>query len=213
MPPRATPSHTVAHPLLWGLWELTLPIAALVAIVWVASPLTRVSLVWNAAAPPPAPEAVRADVPPLQIPVEGVSSSDLTDSFSDPRSGGRVHRAIDISAPAGTPVVAAAAGVVMRRGTEGRGGQALYQFGPDSTHMFYYAHLSRFAEGVGSGTRVEPGDVIGYVGSTGNAPRSAPHLHFAVWALDDHRPPWADRPLNPYPLLTRPPEPSVLPVR
>jgi len=126
----------------------------------------------------------------------------LEDSFTAPRPGGRTHHAIDIPAAQGTPVVASADGVILKTATERLGGRVVYQLSADSMHVYYYAHLARVEATVQNGTRVESGDILGTVGTTGNA--QGPHLHFAVWALDDRKPPWADRPVNPYLLLAEP---------
>lgn len=200
-------ADTVRFPVVWGLWEALWPLGVLAVVLWVASPALTVS--WNVpfdATSPPAHESgsTPGNSTPgnLQMPVRGVTPSSLADTFTDPRPGGRTHHAIDIPASRGTPVVAAAAGVILKVTTERRGGRAVYQLAADSSRAFYYAHLSRVAGDVARGTRVEAGDVLGTVGATGNA--SGPHLHFAVWALDDLRPPWSDRSINPYPLLAEP---------
>lgn len=191
-------SHaTMDEPLLWGLREAMPPLGALLVIGWLASHVVTVS--WVGA--PDAGTLPPSTAPQLVVPVEGVAASELSDSYLDLRSGGRHHEAIDIMAPHGTPVVAAAAGVVFKRNRERLGGHAVYQFSADSSFVFYYAHLSRFADGVTPGTRVDAGDVVGYVGASGNASTAAPHLHFAVWQQTDRSPPWSDRAVNPYPLL------------
>jgi murein DD-endopeptidase MepM/ murein hydrolase activator NlpD len=138
----------------------------------------------------------------LRIPVEGVMPADLHDSFDDARSGGRTHRAIDIMAERGTPVRAVAGGYVARRHASTRGGRSLYQFSADSSLVFYYAHLAGYADAAAEGARVEAGDVVGYVGATGNA--RTPHLHFAVWRVADPAHFWRGPALNPYPLLAGP---------
>jgi murein DD-endopeptidase MepM/ murein hydrolase activator NlpD len=137
---------------------------------------------------------------PLRIPVAGVRPEDLTDTFRDPRDSTRIHRAIDILAPVGTPVVAAAGGHIIRRHASPLGGLTVYQVGPDSAWVFYYAHLDRYADGLRPGQAVAQGDTLGFVGETGNAP--IPHLHFAVWkARPGSRRLWGGRAINPYPLL------------
>lgn len=147
--------------------------------------------------PPPAPPAY-----PVHLPVAGIAAADLTDSFDARRSGGRTHRAIDIMAPTGTPVLAAVDGHVVRTHESALGGLSVYQVGPDSAWVFYYAHLDAYAPGLEPGRAVTQGDTLGFVGMTGNAP--VPHLHFAVWKV---RPGssrlWGGRAINPYPLLTR----------
>ncbi len=137
------------------------------------------------------------------IPVEGVLATSLMDTYEDARAEGqRRHDAIDIPAPEGTPVVAAAAGTVEKLFTSVEGGNTVYVRSPDRTVIFYYAHLRNYAPLLREGGVVQAGDAIGAVGWTGNASREAPHLHFAVAMIspDAH---WgeASTPLNPYPLL------------
>ncbi len=144
-------------------------------------------------------------VPPpyaVRIPVVGIAPGDLVDTFGDPRDSTRIHRAIDILAPTGTPVIAAVGGHIIRKHTSGLGGLTVYQVGPDSAWVFYYAHLDRYADGLRAGQAVAQGDTLGYVGETGNAP--IPHLHFAVWkARSGSTRLWGGRAFNPYLLLTR----------
>lgn len=150
-----------------------------------------------AVAPPPSPTAE----PGLLIPVRGLDPEALTDSFDDPRGAGREHEAIDLLAPRGTPVQAATAGTVARLHTGALGGVSLYQLSRDSSRVFYYAHLDAYAGGLAEGDRVGRGDLLGFVGSTGNAPAGTPHLHFAIWTVEDPENVWDGRPVNPYPLL------------
>lgn len=126
--------------------------------------------------------AAPASKTPLLIPVEGVAPENLSNTFDDPRSGGRTREALDILAPQGTPVRAAADGTIARLFAGDAGGLTLYQLNADSSRVFYYAHLARYAEGLVEGRRVRRGQVLAYVGASGNAPASTPHLHFAVWA-------------------------------
>jgi peptidoglycan LD-endopeptidase LytH len=138
----------------------------------------------------------------LEFPVLLLSSVRLQDSFRDPRAAGaRTHHALDIMAPRHTPVRAVANGMIAKLSSGGAGGLALYQFDPGGGYCFYYAHLEAYAPGVREGQAVRRGDVIGYVGSTGNAPESAPHLHFAIFQLRDRNRWWGGRAINPYPLL------------
>lgn len=137
------------------------------------------------------------------IPVEGVLRDSLVDTYEDSRAEGqRQHDAIDIMAPEGTPVVAAAGGTVEKLFTSGEGGNTVYVRSADRTVIFYYAHLRNYAPLLREGDPVEPGDAIGTVGWTGNASRDAPHLHFAV-SLIRPEAPWSatTTPLNPYGLL------------
>ncbi len=138
----------------------------------------------------------------LRIPVAGVAPAELTDSFADPRSGGRQHEAIDILAPRGTPVLAATGGTVARLHVSANGGRSLYQLGPDNQRVYYYAHLQRYADGLANGAHVRRGDTLGFVGTTGNAPTGTPHLHFAIWHVADPNAFWDGPAINPYPLLT-----------
>ncbi len=141
----------------------------------------------------------------LAVPVQGVARSALHDTFADARggvaSGGRVHEALDIMAPRGTPVLAADDGTIAKRFTSEAGGLTLYQFDPTNTFSYYYAHLDAYADGVGEGTLVTRGQLIGFVGSTGNAAPDAPHLHFAIFRLGAEREWWKGEAVNPYPLL------------
>lgn len=137
----------------------------------------------------------------LLIPVSGIPAEQLDDSFADGRGGTRVHEAIDIMAPTGTPVVAAADGRIVKLFTSVPGGLTIYQFDPGETLAYYYAHLQRYADGLVEGQEVRRGDVIGYVGSTGNADPSAPHLHFAIFMLGPEKNWWQGTAVNPYPLL------------
>lgn len=145
--------------------------------------------------------AILAPGASLLIPVRGIGPEQLRDSYADPRSGGRVHNAIDIMAPAGAPVVAAADGVIRRLRTGGLGGVTIYQVGADGRTLYYYAHLQRYAAGVREGMTVQRGEVIAYVGDTGNAGPGNYHLHFSVGRLNDPERWWDSENVNPYPLL------------
>ncbi len=142
----------------------------------------------------------------ILVPVLGVKASALRDNYLQPRGGGRTHRAIDILAPHGTPVVAAVDGTIRKLFNSTAGGIALYQFDVDETHVYYYAHLDRYAEGIREGQFVEQGTVIGYVGTSGNAPQDTPHLHFSISVLPPTKEWWKGEPLNPHPLLVTPHE-------
>ena len=142
------------------------------------------------------------EVPPgLLVPVQGVAPEQLQDTFTDARSEGRVHDAIDIMAPTGTPVLAVADGTIEKLFTSERGGLTVYQFEPDGVYCYYYAHLDRYADGLAEKQAVKRGDVIGYVGSTGNASPDAPHLHFEIHRLGPEKQWWKGEALNPYPVL------------
>lgn len=139
--------------------------------------------------------------PGLLIPVQGKIRSDLTDTFTDARSQGRSHDAIDIMAAAGTPVFAVADGHIEKLFDSERGGLTVYQFEPGGKYAYYYAHLQRYADGLAEQQQVTRGQVIGYVGSTGNASPDAPHLHFAIFLLGPERRWWEGTAINPFPLL------------
>jgi murein DD-endopeptidase MepM/ murein hydrolase activator NlpD len=138
----------------------------------------------------------------LLVPVEGVAASSLTDTFDQPRGKQRHHEALDIMAPMGTRVLAAADGKVVKLFTSKPGGLTVYQFDPSEKYAYYYAHLDRYAEGVKEGSALKRGDLVGYVGVTGNSDPNAPHLHFAVVELTPEKQWWKGTPVNPYPLLT-----------
>ncbi|MBB5673067.1 M23 family metallopeptidase [Xanthomonas arboricola] len=137
----------------------------------------------------------------LLIPVQGIGSGQLQDTFTDARSEGRVHDAIDILAPTGTPVIAVADGTVEKLFKSERGGLTVYQFDPNGTYCYYYAHLERYADGLAEKQAIKRGQVIGYVGSTGNADPAAPHLHFEIHRLGPEKQWWKGEVLNPYPVL------------
>lgn len=142
--------------------------------------------------------------PGLLIPVQGKKASDLADTFTDARSEGRSHDAIDIMASAGTPVLAVADGHVEKLFHSERGGLTIYQFEPQGKYAYYYAHLQGYAPGLAEKQSLKRGQVIGYVGSTGNASPDAPHLHFAVFFLGAERRWWEGTAINPYPMLASP---------
>jgi murein DD-endopeptidase MepM/ murein hydrolase activator NlpD len=137
----------------------------------------------------------------LIIPVIGVRSDQLHDTFTDSRSEGRVHDAIDIPAPAGTQVVASADGEIVKLFQSERGGTTIYQLSPDKKLVFYYAHLQLYADGLVAGKFVKQGEVIGYVGDTGNAGAGNYHLHFSIAVIADAKRYWEGSNINPYPLL------------
>lgn len=139
---------------------------------------------------------------PLVMPVAGADATRVRDSFADARDGGaRVHRAIDIMAPRGTPVLAADDGKILRMRSNTLGGITIYASDPAGRIVYYYAHLDRYHPGREEGMTIARGDTLGYVGTTGNAPANAPHLHFQVMrVLADGRW-WDGEPVNPLPLL------------
>jgi len=139
----------------------------------------------------------------LMVPVDGLFPTSLQDNFGAPR-GARLHAAIDIMAPRGTPVVAADSGRIWKVRSNNLGGRTLYLIDPAERFVYYYAHLDRYADGIREGQTVMPGDVLGYVGTTGNAPRNTPHLHFQVLRYKGNGRWWDGEPLNPFPFLLQP---------
>jgi murein DD-endopeptidase MepM/ murein hydrolase activator NlpD len=137
----------------------------------------------------------------LLIPVAGVRAAQLTDTFNDSRDGTRRHEALDIMAARGTPVLAASDGTVAKLFTSVPGGLTIYEFDPTSTYAYYYAHLDHYAPGLAEGKAIKRGDLIAYVGSTGNASADAPHLHFAIFVLGPEKQWWNGTAIDPYPLL------------
>jgi peptidoglycan LD-endopeptidase LytH len=137
----------------------------------------------------------------LLVPVEGIKAAQLTDNFDQPRGSERHHEALDIMAPTGTKVIAVADGKVVKLFNSKPGGLTVYQFDPSEKYAYYYAHLDRYAEGLKEGAQIKRGDLIGYVGATGNANPAAPHLHFAVVELTPEKQWWKGTPINPYPLM------------
>ena len=139
----------------------------------------------------------------LIIPVAGVRPDQLLDTFTDSRSEGRSHDAIDILAPAGTPVLAVSDGEIVKLFQSDRGGTTIYQLSPDKKLVFYYAHLQRYADGIAVGKYLRQGEVIAYVGDTGNAGAGNYHLHFSIAVLADPKRYWDGTNINPYPLLRK----------
>lgn len=139
----------------------------------------------------------------LIMPVMGAAPGDLVDTFMQARGASRRHEAIDIRAPRGTPVRAVTDGRVVRLAQHDSGGITLYQLAPDGQTLFYYAHLDRYVADLHAGAAVRQGDVIGYVGDTGNPGPGNYHLHFEVMTMVDPQHAWTGRPRNPYPLLLR----------
>lgn len=137
----------------------------------------------------------------LVIPVAGVKPDQLLDTFTDSRSEGRFHDAIDIMAPAGTPVIAAVDGEIVRLLQSERGGITIYQLSSDKKLVFYYAHLQRYADGIAVGKFVRQGEVIAFVGDSGNAGAGNYHLHFSVSIVTDPKRYWEGTNINVYPLL------------
>jgi murein DD-endopeptidase MepM/ murein hydrolase activator NlpD len=179
-----------------------------------AAPTVAPSPVVTAAETPP-PQADQTSSPPQQfadsyvgtlkliIPVVGVKREQLLDTFADARSEGRIHDAIDIPAAAGTPVVAATDGEIIKLFQSERGGTTIYQLSSDRKLVLYYAHLQRYADGLVAGKFVKQGEIIGYVGDTGNAGAGNFHLHFSIAIVADSKRYWEGTNINPYPLLRK----------
>jgi murein DD-endopeptidase MepM/ murein hydrolase activator NlpD len=191
----------------------------IVSLVWLAISYRTKPLLPAIDLPPTSPVAVGTPLPPepeptpspeetnfvgqvnLIIPVAGVRPDQLLDTFDDARSEGRVHDAIDIMAPAETPVRAAANGKILKLFNSERGGTTIYQLNTNQDLVFYYAHLSRYADGLAEGNIVKQGEVIAYVGDTGNAGAGNYHLHFSITTISDPKRYWEGTNINPYPLL------------
>jgi lipoprotein-anchoring transpeptidase ErfK/SrfK len=138
----------------------------------------------------------------LTVPVQGVPRDAIRNTFDERRGGGsRRHEAVDIPAPRNTPVVAVEGGTVAKLFLSRAGGNTIYQFDPTSTYAYYYAHLERYAAGLKEGDAVDRGQIIGYVGTSGNAPPDVPHLHFSILRLTDARRWWEGTAIDPYPVF------------
>lgn len=172
-----------------------------------AEPMTPAAVL-----PPPAPDsdALPVFAPDalsalrdrnLEMPVLGASRAALQASFGDARSDSRKHEAIDILASRGTPVVAVEDGTIAKLFLSDAGGITVYLFDPTTTYVYYYAHLDRYAAGLAEGARVTRGQVLGYVGVSGNAPKDTPHLHFAIFKLTESRKWWQGAPIDPFAVL------------
>ena len=147
----------------------------------------------------------------LDLPVDVAEAERMKGAFDERRGGGsRRHEAVDILAPRGTPVRAVEDGTVSRLFFSKAGGITIYQFDTSERFTYYYAHLDRYARGLREGQRLERGDVIGYVGTTGNAPPNTPHLHFAIFELTPEKRWWEGTPVDPY-LVFRESEPAPAP--
>ena len=202
----ATPSPTSVSPTPITI-QSPEPLPTASAQTPVPSPVTEASAGSPTPAPsvpdlvPTAPQLGFVGTLKLIVPVAGVQPNQLLDTFSDSRSEGRVHDAIDIAAAAGTPVVAAADGQIIKLFQSERGGTTIYQLSTNQKLIFYYAHLQRYADGLTEGKYVRQGEVIGYVGDTGNAGPGNYHLHFSIAVVTDPKRYWEGTNINPYPLL------------
>jgi murein DD-endopeptidase MepM/ murein hydrolase activator NlpD len=137
----------------------------------------------------------------LLVPVKGISVSQIPDTYDAPRDGARIHFAQDILAKRGTPVLAADDGSILHVGTNTLGGNVIWATDPSRKFAFYYAHLDHYAKGLHDGQQIARGDLIGYVGTTGNAPKDTPHLHFQVVRIVAGKRYSEGPPLNPLPFF------------
>lgn len=209
--------------------------AILTSAVWIAfggvtgnlGGLFKVREIGTAAKPTPSATTVAAPVEAIRsqspsslpvgasgylLPVANVGPDQLVDTFTQSRSGGRVHDAIDIMAPRGTPVFAAVGGTVEKLFTSKLGGLTVYVRSPDRRTITYYAHLDAYAPGLAEGQQLRQGQILGTVGSTGNAAPSAPHLHFAIMQTEPDNEWWEPTvAINPYPLLASRQPPNAVP--
>lgn len=177
----------------------------LVGILLVAGLLASTVRIVDAPARVPSPAAPAVAEPAsgrLRVPVAKVTRSQIVDSWGDPRSGGRGHTGLDIMAPAGTPVLATAAGTIEKLFQSRQGGTTLYQRSTDGRWTFYYAHLAGYAPGLREGQVVAPGQLLGYVGDTGNSGTGNFHLHFSI-ARRQPGQTWSQgEEVNPFPYLS-----------
>lgn len=146
-------------------------------------------------------EARPRDGLPIVIPVQGIDPADLIDSWDKSRAEGRLHRAIDIPAPIGAPVLAAMDGRIEKLFASDRGGLTIYQRSGEGRLMLYYAHLQGYRRGLAEGQLVKKGQVIATVGASGNADPAFPHLHFQMLETKPGGAWNAGEPINPFPLL------------
>jgi murein DD-endopeptidase MepM/ murein hydrolase activator NlpD len=213
--------------ILAGLGGFLLGAATILLVVWFYAsqrtpPPSRLpNPVPSPTAPFPAPTPAQTPVPQpsvppvgtatltgdlgsrnLLLPVQGIRPEQLHDTFNESRGAGeRIHEALDIMAPRSTPVLAVEGGRVVKLFTSKQGGLTIYEFDPTETYAYYYAHLDRYADGLKEGDVLQRGQVIGYVGTTGNASPDAPHLHFAIFRLTPEKEWWKGEPVNPFGLL------------
>jgi murein DD-endopeptidase MepM/ murein hydrolase activator NlpD len=157
--------------------------------------------------PPPGHDAAVAEIRDrgLRLPLDDVNVESLKGNFGEHRSGsgGHQHEAADMLAPRNTPIHAVDTGTIAKLFFSQAGGRTIYQFDPGGRFCYYYAHLERYAPGLKEGGRVARGDVIGYVGTSGNAPPGTPHLHFAVFVLGPERHWWQGTAIDPYEIYER----------
>ncbi len=156
----------------------------------------------SAAATTSGSAASGAGLGPLIVPVRGIETSQLRDTYDEMRGGNtRTHEALDIPAPRGTPVLSATGGRVLKLFDSKAGGKMVYAADSSEHFILMYAHLDSYANGLAEGQPLTRGQVLGAVGTTGNAPPNLPHLHFAIARSNDVKVWWKGAPVNPYPLL------------
>lgn len=195
-----------------GAGDVVLPDSVARATAKPAAPPTPAALTADTLGPPaavedsnavqPTPEELALLSSELIIPVAGVQSKDLLDTFDEAR-GTRRHHALDIPAPRSTPVLSATDGRIQKLFTSQAGGLMIYASDPNNRFVLMYAHLDRYADGLEDGAEVRRGDTIGFVGTTGNAPPDVPHLHFAIARTSNVARWWTGTPVDPRPLLRR----------
>ncbi|MGE3959237.1 MAG: M23 family metallopeptidase [Vicinamibacterales bacterium] len=135
----------------------------------------------------------------LRLPIAAADVGAMKGQFDQPRDGGRRgHEAVDILAPRHTAVHAVDDGTIEKLFLSKAGGITIYQFDPTRRFAYYYAHLERYAPGLGERQAVSKGDILGYVGTSGNAPPDTPHLHFAIFELTPERQWWTGTPIDPW---------------
>jgi len=148
--------------------------------------------------------ASTAAIGALIVPVRGIEPTQLRDTYAEQRGGGsRTHEALDIPAPRGTPVLSATGGRVLKLFDSKAGGKMVYAADSSERFILMYAHLDSYANGLAEGQPLTRGQVLGAVGTTGNAPPNLPHLHFAIARSNDVKVWWKGMPVNPYPMLVR----------
>jgi peptidoglycan LD-endopeptidase LytH len=178
-------------PLRRRRWPWVLCLVLVASLPWASWPARHVRLLWNAL-------EYRAEPRVMEVPVDGLAPKQLASTWHAPRSGGRRHEGADLFAKKGTSVVSAVNGHVWRVGDDRLGGNVVWVLGEGHT-LYYYAHLDRFADGLEVGQQVSRGDVLGFVGNTGNARTTPPHLHFGMYRVG-----WRGiRAVDPVPRLQR----------
>ena len=183
--------------------EVPLAESLAIAPVIIAPPIDSIQSLTEADSSAALLTATPSDSLILMIPVEGVVASQLRDTFGDPRTG-HAHEALDIMAPRGTPVLSATDGRLTKLHLSKAGGNMVYAADATDRYVLMYAHLDRYASGLTEGMPLRRGQLIGYVGSTGDASPTAPHLHFAIARGQPSVAWWKGVPVNPFPLLAPP---------